>query len=105
MAGILRTRPGAHHRGPWPARGAADAPRAARLAGPRVRSRKMVDEEDAQADRDERDLSGILAGHAGAAGPRSREQAPRTRAARPTGGRADSRQPARYQRPALAEDR
>ncbi len=67
LADVLRRRPRAHGGGLRRAGRAAVAPRAARLAGDRVRPHRLGREEVAQAHRHQRHLSAVVEGDAGAA--------------------------------------
>ena len=69
---LLRPRPRAHRGGLRLHRRPADAPRIARLAGGGVRPPRLVAQGDAPPDRDERDLSAVVAGDAGRCWPATR---------------------------------
>ena len=101
-AGVLRPGPRPHDARTSASRASRRPPRAARLAGGRVRRAGLVDQEAAPADRDERHLSAVVAGDAGAAGEGRRERAAGPRPAGPAGGGGDPRPGLAGERPARA---
>src|SRR5262249_28847167 len=87
VGGVLRSRYRPHLAGlPLPGRGAQPS-RTARLAGGRTGEARLVDEEDAQDDRDERHLSPVVAVDAGVADERLRQRALGARSTRAAGSR------------------
>ena len=100
LADALRPRPGGDAGGLRQPGTAADASRAARLAGGDVHGVRLGRQGAAPPDRDERHVPAIVAGIAGADGARPGERAARPRAVAAPARRGDPRQRPGRERPA-----